>query len=165
MPDQHTEGWIDLAAAYQPAGLLSVNTPFIDALARCRGKMVYLATPYSREVLNYDGRWCPVRSDAMAFEAAKWAAHCAVNGVAVVSPVVQAVAMVNADIADAIDPLDEKFWTVWCAPLLHACGAVIVPPIAGWDRSRGVFHECSAALRRNIAVHLIRPGSEYGEVA
>lgn len=155
--------WRYLAEYYAQGGygLLRTDATFIDAVDRCRGSLAYLATPYSRNAVKPDGQWCPVRSDGMAHEAAKWAAHCAVNGLTVVSPIVQAVAAINTDVSQSLDPLDEKFWTHWCAPLLAACHAVIVPPIDGWQGSAGVWHEVCRALRCNNPVFLIRKGSEY----
>lgn len=157
--------WEYLAEYYEHGGhgLLRRNIPFIEAVGVCRGRLAYLATPYSRHAVKADGQWCPVRSDAMAHEAAKWAAHCAVNGLTVVSPIVQAVASINADASRSIDPLDEKFWTTWCAPMLRACHAVIVPPIDGWEISAGIWHEVCQALYSNRPVYVIRKGSEYGE--
>ncbi|MBS9718972.1 DUF1937 family protein [Pseudohalocynthiibacter aestuariivivens] len=157
-----TSDWAGLKADFADSSLLSVDCLLMDALLKCRGRLVYLATPYSRISLNLDGEWCPVRSDAAAFLAAKWAAHCAVNGITAISPIVHAVQMVNADIAGAIDPLADAFWSKWCQPLLENSDAVFVPAMEGWDKSIGVWREVCWAVERNAPVFLIKKDSEYG---
>lgn len=125
----------------------------------CRSRQMYLATPYTRVVQDENGAWCAERSGLAGLEAARWLARLAVLGVSAVSPILQAVEMVGSGVEPDLDPLDEDFWTRWCAPLLQASGGVIVPPLPGWDRSRGVWHEARAALSANQPVYLVEPGS------
>lgn len=156
--------WDWLRGHYAGTGLLH-DCAFGFAAARCRAGQTYLATPYTRQVRRSDGRWCPIRSDEIAERAAWWALHCAVNGVAAVAPVVQAQAMVTVDGGRAVDPLDGGFWAKITMPMLMASRAVIVPPIAGWAESRGIWRETRWALRHRMAVFLIKQGSEYEAAA
>lgn len=155
--------WAALQGAHDgPRGLLRADMVFSDVVAACKGGLAYLATPYSREVLR-NGRWSALLSDVKAWEAARWAAWFAVNGVTALSPIAQAVAMINANAgSDSLDPLDAKFWNAWCRPMLRNCDAVIVPPIDGWDRSQGVWMETAWALGRNRRVFLVRPEDAAG---
>lgn len=134
-------------------GLLHMRAGVEDVVRRLRGRLVYLATPYSREVVDpQSGRFEVWRGEAMAYEAARWSAIFAASGVTAISPIVAAHA---ADAGGSLDPLDASFWTAWCAPLLSACGAVVVPPIVGRERSSGVFYEAAFALRRNVRVMVV----------
>jgi hypothetical protein len=153
--------WPRLIDQYSGASLLFPSAAFIDAVSFCRGGLAYLATPYSREAVDLNGIWSAVRSDDMARQASKWVLHCAVNGVSAISPIAQAVAMMDVDGAHTVGPLDHSFWMNWCMPILRASSSVIIPPIAGWDRSIGVWQEAVWALRHNVPVHIIREGSEY----
>ncbi len=154
--------WKALDQYWADCGLLWMDIPFIDAVQRCRARLTYLATPYAKISLNMNGQWCPVQSEMAAFQAAKWATHIAANGASAVSPVVQSAAIVAADTGAALDPLDDVFWRKWCAPLLRASGAVIIPPIDGWKVSLGIWREACAALEASKPVFVIRKGSEYG---
>ena len=138
--------------------LLHVGAGPEEVAARCRGTLVYLATPYSREALDARGAWCPNRSIEQGMRAALHAARLARAGVTAVSPVVQAAEMVSVAHA-LIDPLDDGFWEAWCRPLLSACGAVAVPDLAGWDRSRGIWREVVWALERNRPVFVEAEGA------
>lgn len=133
-----------------------------DVLARYRGTLVYLATPYTRLARREDGAFCAVRSDGLAHEASCWAAMFALNGVTAISPIVCAVAAVNADLARALDPLDARFWENWCRPLLRASDVVVIPPLPGWKESAGVFHEAREAVQQMKPVQIITPG-EWGD--
>ena len=103
--------WLALAENYAGSGLLHSGIEFGEVQERCRASLSYLATPYSKLAVDLDGQFCPVRSDFAGQEAAKWLAHCGVNGITAVSPIVQSVAMLGADPDRAIDPLDVRFWT------------------------------------------------------
>jgi len=146
-------------------GLLYVDVPLVDAARRLRGRLVYLATPYSREVIGSDGRWCPVRSTEFGIRAAMWARRFAGQGVTAVSPIVQAVEMVHCGAPTEPDPLDAEFWEKWCRPLLAKADAVVVPPIQGWRASVGVWREAIEALATSRQVWLLQNdnGGEINE--
>lgn len=131
------------------------------------GRLVYLATPFTK-LASRARNGCidpPFRAstfDALAAEAARrqaayWAANCAAVGISAASPIVMSCAMVEAH--TALDPLDEAFWERWCAPLLAASWAVVVPPIHGALESRGVSHETLAALDRGRPVFVLGASS------
>lgn len=112
------------------------------------GRAVYLATPYTR-----------LARAGQAQQAANVAADCvgwmARKGVTAVSPIVLAHAACEQD--PQLDPLAEKFWTDWCAPLLWACGAVVVPDIPGREASKGVAYEAAWALRNSRTLIIVSP--------
>lgn len=120
------------------------------SVARSTSGLVYLATPYSKIAVDRAGRWSLVESMCASERAAKAAARLTALGITAVSPIVQAAAMCHA--SHALDPLDAVFWTRWCAPLLDACQAVVIPDIAGWDRSEGVWIEAREAVAQNKPV-------------
>lgn len=132
-----------------------------------RGRLVYLATPYSREVLRRDGAWDLGLSMVAADRAAHHARRLMMHGVTAVSPIVLAAGMVHAcrGTERAVDPLADDLWRRWCRPLLDACAAVVVPDIAGWQRSFGVHHEVAVALRAGLRVYFYAEGASMGVAA
>ena len=124
----------------------------------------YLATPYSRKVVDAQGIWDHHRSVQAMIGAARAAADLLQVGITAISPIVQAAAMLHAKSAlvgqpdggtrwiAGIDPLDGALWQRWCAPLLAVSAAVVVPDLAGWDRSVGIWVEVRFALDHDIPV-------------
>ena len=148
---------------YALACLLHRDATLAEVITHARGRLCYLATPYSRVALDEYGAWDPYASVDCAVPAAKWACLLALEGVTAVSPIIQAVEMVSYDYpAQQLDPLDGRFWEGWCRPLLAASDVIIIPPITGWAESEGIWHEACAALRSNRRVYLIRDGEEFG---
>lgn len=162
----HARNWNAPALdAYAVGHLFFRDARLADVVQRCRGRLAYLATPYTKVSVFEDGEWSPTESLECAVRAARWGRLLALEGVTAVSPVIQAVEMVHADfIEQQLDPLDASFWMDWCRPLLNASGVVIVPPVPGWDNSDGIWEEVRAALMFNRPVFLIRPGEEFGGV-
>ncbi len=127
---------------------------------------VYLATPYSREVIDDMGEWCHLRSRAMGVAAARAAEALRQAGVSAFAPIALSDAMVRAGgefvatarggvcFAASADPLDDAAWARWCQPFLNVCGALVIPDIAGWDRSDGIAAELRYALQRDLPVFL-----------
>lgn len=149
--------WPGLLRDADAALPLHAGLPLDWLAGRLVGRLVYLASPYSREVLT-GGRFDPVLGEGMAAEAARWVAILAKAGITAVSPIVQAQAAVSQ--ADGqIDPLDAGFWMRWCLPMLRACEALVVPPIHGWSRSVGVWQETQDMLRHGRAVYLLAGGA------
>lgn len=134
--------------------------PSAGVAARFRVGLHYLATPYSKLAVDERGAWCPVRSLEAAMAADGWAAKLALEGVTAISPISQAASMVQIVGPDVLDPLDDVFWTRWCAPLLAACASVIVPPIAGWRDSAGIRREMAAARDTNTPIYFIASDGE-----
>ncbi|MCV2877591.1 DUF1937 family protein [Sedimentimonas flavescens] len=118
---------------------------------RSGGRLVYVATPYSRVVVDDHGKWCRMRDAEASVWASKVCADLARAGATGVSPIVLSTGMCGAS---RLDPLDEKFWNAWCAPLLAACGSIYVPDLPGWQASRGIWTECVWALGHNMPVLL-----------
>lgn len=138
------------------SSILIRRADVVGVAARHRADLVYLATPYSKIARKPDGRFCPVRSDACAAEAARWVAMFAASGVTAVSPVVAAnAAVLHRHRGGVRDPLHSDFWESWCRPLLFASQVVVVPPIDGWRESVGIWREVTAALACNAPVYLI----------
>lgn len=144
-----------LSGPYASGGLLFTDVaPAL--IARRAGGLVYLATPYSLEVVDMRGRWQFARSVEMALRAASVSADLALLRVTAVSPIVLAAEMCHATEGrpQPLDPLNEKFWARWCAPLLRVASAVVVPDLPGWRTSRGIWREVMWALERNVPVYL-----------
>ena len=160
----HVRNWDAPALdAYAGACLFHRDARLADVISHCRGRLSYLATPYSKIARYDDGEFDPTESLECTVRAARWARLLALEGITAVSPIIQAVEMVHADFIDQqLDPLDVQFWEGWCRPLLSASGTVIVPPIAGWEYSDGIWVEVCEALRTQRRVFLIKPGEEFG---
>jgi len=140
---------------YAGGGLLYRGASLDQVADRCPAGMAYLATPYSKVVTEgVTGAWSPWRSEAAAHAASTWVSALADIQITAVSPIVLAVGAVHCG-GDQLDPLDHEFWMAWCAPILSASRAVIIPPINGWDDSLGVWQEAIAALTSNRSVYLI----------
>lgn len=158
-PDWHHPAF----RAYAAAGLLHEGAGLADVVRHCRGRQCYLATPYSKRATNEAGDWDFSASLVCAIEAARWQRALAIEGVTAVSPIVQAVEMVHADVLDeALDPLDATFWESWCRPMLDASAAVILPALSGWEESAGIWTEVCATLHAQRPVFLLRQGAELG---
>ena len=147
---------------------LAVFSEGVDVAAlahRVRGRLVYLATPYSKVVVNPEGYWCASKSWDAALAANTWVVRFACVGVTAISPVVLTDAIADSYEGDeAPDPLDHEFWMQWCAPLLAKCDAVVVPPIEGWSDSDGIWAEACAALTTNRPVFLLAGDNAGGGV-
>lgn len=137
-----------LAARY--GGLVRAGATPASVAGVSRGGLIYLATPFTRRLP--DVGLCGLRDEAAVHVAAL-----AREGVTAVSPVLLSAAACIS--MPALDPLDDDFWTRWCAPLLRAAAGVVVPDLPGWPRSRGVRFEMEAALARCIPVHFYDLGA------
>ena len=144
-------------ASFEQGELLYRDASLADLISHARGRLCYLATPYSKVCVTDDGEWNQVESLFCAGRAARWSRALAVEGITAISPIIQSVEMVHVDFDEWLDPLDARFWTDWCQPLLNACGPVIVPPLDGWQESLGVWQEALFALRADRPVFLIDP--------
>lgn len=125
--------------------------PVTVARHTCGPAPVYLATPYSREVVDAAGHWNLNLSLHAQFDAARHQVDLMRVGVTAVSPIVQAAVMgqgsVGAfDTAPKLDPLDGAMWQLWCRPMLDACCAVVVLDINGWQQSTGIWAEVQRAV-------------------
>lgn len=152
--------WAALRPLYAGWGLRQ-DASLGDVAHHCRGHLTYLATPYSRQVVDHeDGAWDPNLSDDLGMVAAKWSRDLAIEGVTAISPILICVEMIARDFTGALDPLDHMFWSTWCRPLLRRSEVVIVPPIPGWDESLGVWQEVRWALMHQVPVFLISEDQE-----
>lgn len=129
--------WTSVRAAIA-SGRASQFLSAADIAAQGAG-LVYLATPYSHWHRAGRGPWA-------ARKAAEAAERFARLGVPCFAPIVLADAMLQTRDC-ALDPLDDEFWTGWCAPALRACDCVVVADVEGWERSFGCAHESREALR------------------
>lgn len=138
-------------------GLFCYHQPFSRIVLECRGRLCYLATPYTKVVSSGSAwDWNPATSVEAAVRAARCSRALAVEGVTAVSPVIQSVEMIQSDIAgQSLNPLDGAFWKKWCAPLLRASEVVILPNLPGWAESDGVWAEVRYALNANTRVFLM----------
>jgi len=128
-------------------GTLIRTSALWEAARLGKGRLAYLATPYSKIALPRNGVWSALGSYQAGIMAADWARRFALEGVTAISPIVQAVEMIRCDAGKRLDPLDAEFWEAWCLPLMAVSSIVIVPPIPGWGESDGIWHEVREALR------------------
>lgn len=148
---------------------LVVHATRVAAAEALRGvQPVYLATPYSKLVVDDRGAFDFLLSAQAGRLAAREAEAMRRAGVTVFAPIVQSDAMVRAfgvlrgsaasgvayELPEGCDPLDAGAWAAWCQPLLNVCRAVAVPMLPGWDRSQGIWAEVRFAIERNEPVHL-----------
>ena len=141
---------LEAAIAGQDPLVRARQTP--ESVGRMVSGLVYVASPYSKQV-RVNGTFNIQRGVEMAMQAARAVAELAERGVSAVSPVALS-DLACGSVGYRIDPLDHAFWMRWCAPLLAASRAVVVPDIEGWDRSVGVWQEVCQAIERNVPVYL-----------
>ena len=158
LASDHLSGWGPVLAQ-SGGGLVYAGIGLDDCIRRLCGQ-VYLATPYSREVVDEHGEWDAFLSGRMDMLAGQWVGNLATAGITSVSPIVLACSAICMDVKRQIDPLDTAFWTSWCAPLLAASASVVVPPIEGRWRSSGVLHEVEWAIAHNMPVYLLEEGAK-----
>lgn len=152
--------WSGSALANYRGLTLHEGYTLAEAAGHLRGKLVYLATPYSRVVVDERGRW-EVGLNAHAIAGAtRWACQFARLGVTAAAPITLAGDIIAHDYCRAggpsLDPLDAKFWEAWCLPLLTRADCVVVPPLPGWRESIGIWRECVAMLGVGRPVYLLR---------
>lgn len=164
-------GPVIAAAARGDLPLVWVGMSAAGVAQRYGGRQpVYLATPYSREVVDDDGVWSAGLNHHLGSAAARAAMDLMERDITAISPIALASVMLTASSAvvhdrgralwrHRIDPLDAEAWTSWCGPLLSACDAVVVPDIPGWDRSVGILQEVREALLRVKPVYLYAGGA------
>ena len=164
-------GWEETIASGTADGLLRMGSSAASVAKTFAGRPpVYLATPYSAEVIGPTG-WDSAKSLHMQRAAAMASADLAVLGVSAISPIVLSAGMVHATNIwvpgrkpspwrHQIDPLDHAFWMSWCMPIFDACRAVVVPNIPGWSRSKGVREEVETALMLMKPVYVYAQGVE-----
>jgi len=75
------------------AGVLHRDVDLEFAAKRCQGRLVYLASPYSKLCLK-GGKWDEDLSLALGFKSAKWVAELSLRGVTAISPISQSSMMV-----------------------------------------------------------------------
>lgn len=155
-PSEQSPDWERLRTEFGFCALLQEAVPLSGFGGLTGGRLVYMATPYSKLVTADDGSWDHGRSVAVEVRTARWAREFALQGVTVASPILTACAILNADVLHCdIDPLDDDFWACWCQPMLEACSAVVIPPMSGWDQSLGVYREALWALSYMVPVYLL----------
>lgn len=109
------------------------------------GGLVYLATPYSHEVLA-------VREHR--FEVVnRVAAELMSEGIYIYSPIshTHSIAMAGGL------PTDWEFWGGYCRAMLASCVKVIVLRQEGWQNSTGVTAELDIAREMGLPVEFIDP--------
>lgn len=141
---------------------LWMDHDYDDMVNRCRWSCIYLATPYSREVVDDGGHWQGVQSANLAARAARWSALLALRDITALSPIVLAHAMVTIGGTGAIDPLDQGLWRDWCQRILNSSRAIVVPGLAGCERSRGIWREITWGLQNGVSVYVLKDGGRAG---
>jgi hypothetical protein len=122
--------WQRLDRQFGGASLLTV-LPRVAVEAFTRGRLVFVAVP---------------EGDLLALGAL--VAHdLAKAGCCALSPMV-----VRQGVLCGVDGLR------WSLPLLHACSAVVVPMVKGWDECPSVYEAASRALDAVVPVYLVQGG-------
>jgi len=148
--------WLDSAF---PAGTgLRMGCTMAEVIRHCRGRLAYMATPYSKLVVNDDGRWDMGLSMDVEARTAVLARGLAMCNITAISPILMACEICHSDYDGCLDPLDNAFWTAWCQPLLSRSDVVVIPPMDGWDASNGVWREVCWALGGGVPVFQIEEG-------
>lgn len=134
-------------------------------VARHAKRPVYLSTPYSREVVNAHGDWMHGKSTALMLDAGLQIGRLKEAGVTAISPIVLSATVVhaashNSDHMKRHNPLDATAWMQWCNPLMHVCGAIVVPDLPGWWRSEGIKAEVQYFITRMLPVFIYATGFE-----
>jgi Domain of unknown function (DUF1937) len=124
----------------------------------CLGRLAYMATPYSKLVVNDDGQWDMTLSMDVEMQTAVHARALAMCDITAISPILMACEICHSDCDGYLDPLDNTFWARWCQPLLSRSDVVVVPPMDGWDASNGVWREVCWALSCGVPVFQIEKG-------
>lgn len=151
--------WL-LSSEYVDRGILTANMGFDEIACEASGLLCYLATPYSREVVDAHGDWQQQYSEIIAEKTALWSGLFAAKGITVVSPILLSASMVHADTLAQLEPLDAAFWETWCAPLLFNSQRVIVPPVNGWRESLGIWREVEWSCKQSRKIYLSQAGFE-----
>ena len=148
--------WASLAKEAQenPLGLVKFRANIGQIALMCRGRLCYLATPFSKMATRADGSLDFHGADQSARLAEHYVLEFALRGVTAISPISASWRAVQAG-PNKIDPLDSVFWEAWCLPLLNRCAAVIVPPILGWDESKGVAAEAMFCITHNVSLFVM----------
>lgn len=117
-------------------------TDSVFHLAR-RHKLVYLATPYSKDK----------RSIHHAFvDACTFAGNLLKQGIKVYSPIAHCHMIA---LYGAIDPLDHEIWLPFDEAMMDVCEALIVAEMPGWTESKGVLHEIAYFEARKRPVYYL----------
>lgn len=144
--------WLELVSGYSNHQLMFGASPECASGFCGRWGLIYLASPYSKQVLDESGAWCRYRSMKQQALAAVYAERFAQLGVTALSPIVLSAEICHlpqVTTQTGLDPLDQTFWNHWCRPLLAACDIVYIPDFPGWRESAGVLFEASEVLCRN----------------
>lgn len=104
----------------------------------------YLAAPYTDPQ--------PCVSERRVQQACYTAAWLMGSGRVVFSPITHGHAI--APHLPEILSFDHDFWMKQCLPMLHVCEELIVLPLTGWDKSKGVAMEVRYAVGQGIPVHV-----------
>jgi hypothetical protein len=131
----------------------------------CGGRLVYLASPVTARAASESAQGDPgwFILQRMALECSLDLDALARAGVTAVSPVLQALSMIEARgsserMHGRLGLLDRDGWMRWGGPLLRVCSALVVADRPGWAASRGVAAEVRFALSVNMMVFFMTDG-------
>ena len=136
------------------------------------GGFVYLASPYSKRVVDRNGQWSLGLSGALSAEAAVQVGRLKDVGVSAFSPIVLSAEVVHATLnpfrikaepAAQHNPLDAEAWLTWCMPFLWSARAMVIPDVFGWDQSDGIKAEVMEALEAGLPVICYAAGGALGD--
>jgi Domain of unknown function (DUF1937) len=111
------------------------------------GPLCYLASPFTHYPLGYD------RAES---DVARIAGHLIYAGVRLFCPIAHSSPLVRHG---KLDPVDAKLWRAINAPLVAACGVLIVTRLEGWDKSDGIAGETLDFEERGAPIFDLCPKS------
>lgn len=107
--------------------------------------LCYLGTPYTKY---------PDGIEAAFKEASRIAAKLLLAGVKVYSPIAHTHPIA---LYGKLDQLDLNIWLPFDEAMMHACGALIVAEMTGWEESKGLAHEIEFFERHGKPVFHLNP--------
>lgn len=115
--------------------------------------IIYLACPYT----SPDEA---VRNERQAL-ATKVAAYLMQQGNVVFSPITHGHAVAAHLPAELTN--DGEFWMVQCLPVLERCSVLVILPLPGWEKSKGIAQEVRFALERGMDIAMLqnKSGQDY----
>ncbi|MGV8987794.1 MAG: DUF1937 family protein [Cypionkella sp.] len=159
------------AARFQSNKIVFGKTPAYVGDVIGKGRFVYLATPYSKRVVDRMGKWSLGLSGKASAEASVQVGLLKDAGVSAFSPIVLSAEVVHATLnpfrvqaepAPRHDPLDAKAWMDWCLPFLWCARAMVIPAIDGWDQSDGIKFEVMEAIAAGLPIIVYAEGGNLG---
>lgn len=127
------------------------NSEQFSQLPKEKGRLWYLASPYSKRATDQGGPSDPGLRGAFT-EAVSASVELTRRGLTVFSPILHSHIV---GVAGKMDLLDGPFWHQVNQPYLEACGGLLVLPTKGYDESEGVALEMKAFVEQAKPIYIL----------